>query len=531
MKKLGVLLIICFMAAGLTAWSGTACAEENTTGSVGDSTLEFNFPDGVWYGEDIGSRLHKLFGSVSVSASDYSSYLVDLDGDGSYDIRYTFGSSEVGYSVFIAHLGESNLSGTYTWSIRFSEDDYSYNEFGPEATVIFHFDELPAKKEYSVTVEGGHAIDGSGNKVTKLAAGDVLIPIPDALEGKYVSGWETNFQKGHDNYGRWRMPRKDAVIKAVVKEQTPYTIDLSKGFFTRQEYYDEDFQHIVTGLEESYHLSGETYSMSGPFDLDGDGSLDILIAKYFDDCDFNFQQFHIIPLSTTNLRGDYTVKELNTSPYWPITFRFPEKAPDSEYFLTINGGYAKNANGEIVEQAAPGTPLRLYPDDENDWLRLVNDNEYYGFNSVNVSSHWAEFSGNEFRANFVMPACDYTLNVEKSDDDTPTVTPTPTETAPTPTETAPTPTEEAPTPTEGQKVTEAATPTPAEAEKPDSSNQAKQKDSEDSEKNDNAKLWLILLPTSAALFAAIAAFIVANKKKPEKPAQEENTDKGEDDYE
>ena len=513
MKRLGVLLIICFLTAGLPVWYGTACAEDDgTTGEAGDTTLVFDFPDGVWYGEDIGSRLAHLFCNVSDSGD-----VVDLDGDGSYDIRYQSGNSEIGYSAYIAHLGESNLSGTYNWSIRFSEDEYSYTEFGPEATVIFHFDEFPSKKEYSVSVEGGYAVNGAGNTVTKLAAGDRLIPVPNAFEGKYVSGWETNFKQGHDAYGDWRMPRKDAVIKAVVKEQTPYTIDLSEGFFTRQSYYDED-SSILSGLEESCRLSSEGYS-SGSYDLDGDGTLDITLAKYYDDVNYNFQQFHIIPLSTTNLRGDYTVKGLNTSPYWPITIRFPEKAPDSVYFLTINGGYAENANGETVEQAAPGTPLRLYPDDGEKWFNKVEDNEYYGYGSNLVSYYWAGFPQMNY-ANFVMPACDLSLTIKKGFDDTPTVTPTPT-VIPTPTETVPTPTEAVPTPTEEQKITEAATPTPAGTEKPDGADKEKETVSGDSEKKESNKLWLILIPTAAVLFGAIAAYIMMNKKKPEKPAQEE----------
>ena len=151
-------------------------------------------------------------------------------------------------------------------------------------------------------------------------------------------------------------------------------------------------------------------------------------------------------------------------------------------------------------------------------------------------------------ANFVMPACDLSLTIKKGFDDTPTATPTPTEVtptpttetvsptpteavSPTPTETAPTPTETAPTPTEEQKITEAATPTPAGAAKSDGADKEKETVSGDSEEKESNKLWLILIPTSAALFAAIAAFIVANKKKPGKPAQEEHADKGEDIYE
>jgi hypothetical protein len=501
--------------------------------------IEFDLPDGIWTGYDVGSRLHHLFAKFSEKASDDYWDIIDLDGDGSFDIKYSWGSSEIGYTAFIAHLGESNLQGDYVWRKSYEEEDYYYYAYAPDATVIFHFDSEPPQKEYSISVVGGggYAVDRDGNPVNKLATGDPIRLVFPVLEGKYVAGWSLNASEGADAYGHSIMPRKDVICTADIREQEPYIIDLTKGYFKKVLSTDEDTSSILDALRELMQI--EQYFVSGSYDLDGDGSKDISIAALYDTCDDFLEILYIVPLSSSNLRGDYVLTGLNHSPHWPVTFRFGEKVPDQEYSLTVNGGHAENEKHETVQKAAPGTMLQIVPDNPDNqeyyYPKAVDSDGYYGERACVFYELWNYIYESEFKTNFIMPACDITFSFETEEKD-PTITPTPNEVTPNPTpgEISPTPTEQAetPTPTEGQGVTKEATPTIAPTGTEPVKDETKQVKGEDKEQKGGFNPLYVIIPiTVIILGAAIAAYVMMNRKQPAKPAQKETIDEGEDDYE
>ncbi len=525
-RRLIVILALAVLLCGLLAFRGAEAEEdrwqkedrenrEREDAADNGRPIEFYFTDGIWEGTDFSLIGHLFYGLYQEpELTEYNGMLysksptMDLDGDGSPDIQFSSGSMESGYDASIVHLAGSSIKGTYTWHKKYDESEYYYSAYTPEATVVFYFGEEQPKDSYSISVEGGYATDWKGNRIAQTMPGEVFFVHFDVVEGKYASTHTRTTSSGYE-LKYFIMPCSDITIAPHYENQIPYTIDMASGFGYVNDLGELSYVEYIEKLS----------SPDGLLDLDGDGTFDLRKTGEYNSTD-DLVGWLFVPLSTGSIRGEYTFQNPGddwSDKYSPITIRFPENETAVEYFISVSGGEALDEQGNVIDCAEPGTYIYLH--------RISEQGFNYSTNLENWPSGWCW--GGTCRT--CMPACDIEFTLKGSEeDDTPVVTPTPTE------QSTLTPTEQpvTPVPTEEQKVTEPVTPTLVPTENPGGSDKEKQKESEDSAEKDNNKLLLILIPITVVILGALtAAFVIMNKKKPVKPAQKETIDEGEDDYE
>ena len=503
--------------------------------------LSFDLRKGIYCPMDLSySNLAGLFSSEGVailheggvSGHDWD---VDLDGDGTRDIALCaegsfYADDDAGVKEgkgFIIPLPEGSVTGSFTVKLKISESRSNLAEYLGGETVVLTllFNDEKPKEEYSITVIGGYAECADSNagfvKITKAAPGTPVLLSGDLYEGMAFSGWKSDYfvvidgvadgiRENYDLTEGWLyMPAADVTFTAVKKEQKPYTIDLSEGFFVKEFNPPSNGTVVFDGLRQSLgwrpESLGDDYQS---FDLDGDGTFDIAVAVFYSGtstADDPSVLFYVFPLSTKSVQGDYTISGLNDTSYWPITIRFGGKTTEKEYSLTVRGGYAKDMSGQIVQRVEPGTPLQIIWDEDFDEDLVFSpefraDKRYFGSVGEN-SDMGCGVKGTDFIANFIMPACDITLTfADWTEPDvtpsiTPTVTPVPTE------EPTPVVTEVVPslTPTAKQEITEAIMPTDKEEQTRESD-----RESDDSDDEDGFNPLIILIP----LAVAVAGFTV-----------------------
>lgn len=540
-RRKTVILALAVLLCGLLAFHG-AEAEEDADGDDTE-TMTIDLTKGMWKSED--GDFDYCFGETEKL---FQVCGTDLDGDGEEDFRYTSydGGFEEGSwyyaSTYIYPTNKSKLSGTYTLSGTVD---------GKKYRCTFILDNEPVKEVYSISIEGGRVEQynrdgGTWEVVSQAAPGTLLYLRADAKEGNYVHAWKEDYYsdtcivRAFDNNTFWTgllffMPSADVSFIPDIKTQTPYTIDMTKGFCEIPQKDYHDLYDLYHGLMSSSRYNGTMIEVPNTItgvgetvDLDGDGTRDFLLGY----CNRSFKDFSpesllLIPLSTSSIEGEYVSQEVIKGPNWPFTFRFPEKEIQKEYDISVIHGHAINVmTGETVTKAASGTLVELVYDE--------SPNCVFNGTFVDTSTYPIQmvYGGKENR--FFMPACDASFAAEVSVVEI-TPIPTPTEVTPTPTEqSTPTPTEQpvTPVPTEEQKVTEPATSTIAPTGTEPVKDETKQVKGEDKEQKGGFNLLYVIIPiTVIILGAAIAAYVMMNRKQPAKPAQKETIDEGEDDYE
>ena len=146
-------------------------------------------------------------------------------------------------------------------------------------------------------------------------------------------------------------------------------------------------------------------------DLDGDGTADICcyIIRGNHPMESPFIcRFYIIPLSSSNIRGNYTMMGRSACSYWPYTFIFPSEPIQDKYKITVNGGVAKNGNWNTVTEASPGERITLLSDDGIVSEGFVSSPEYENTTDEMFLGYVEVKHDNEI----IMPACDITYTVQ-----------------------------------------------------------------------------------------------------------------------
>lgn len=344
----------------------------------------------------------------------------DVDGDGTPDFEtggynYSYEEYPTPFIWLIIPTVECSARGKISLPVGKEE----YEDYRKYDTVTFIFPDEPVKKEYSISVEKGHAESSDGRTITSAAPGENVILVPDELEGEYVSSWKSDVIGSFSRYdssedqNRWcecasiYMPASDIEMKAVVEKQQPLCFDMTAGFCMADENYYWPPNYIDMDLSFAAVDQADEYSEMETFrmDLDGDGSFDItcFISGYTPD-KFGSHPEHIyfIPLSTSSITGKYTTTGRSLSPYWPYTFVFPQKAVNNLYPVKVDGGHAEDINGRTITEAAPGEAIRIiYHGVQGATIGFSSSPEY-----ENLYRGWTRDGVNRLREEIAMPACE-----------------------------------------------------------------------------------------------------------------------------
>lgn len=229
--------------------------------------------------------------------------------------------------------------------------------------------ESESEKKYPITVTGGHAEDGDGNKVTSAARGEYLILVPDYQKGTYVTSWKVNDRT--ENYNGFTMPAKETKVTAIRKKQTPLTIDLTKGAQIPDvvAYYICNFYKVPVEEAVAYDSDTEEERAESGIDFDGDGTKDaFFVSVPTRNGGWTFMR----PQQGASVHGDIKLPEANSNlAEWPITIRFPKGAVKASYTIKTVGGkpFLDWDTKEAITSAAPGQIFYLdYEENSKEYL-------------------------------------------------------------------------------------------------------------------------------------------------------------------
>lgn len=337
---------------------------------------------------------------------------VDLDGDGTKDFffgGYGWPDGEgISLRIFIAPSADSSIHGKVTYAVEKDKVELiGINK------VTFLFPEDSLQKEYAISVEKGHA-EVDGKPVTTAAPGTLVSLVPDELEGVFVTSWNDKLIGEFSRFvtcpnywsedASFYMPASDVSFAAKTEKQSPFTIDMRKGFCLADANGWElpnlwDFRLSLKGSEirindgsegesgdmECYVVTG--YDANGPSVDD-----DIPVRVYY------------IPLPTSTIKGRYTTTGNSTAAYWPITVIFPDEPVKELYPVTVEGGHAEDMHGRTITEAVPGETIRIiYDGVQGETEGFVSSPEY---ENLHKRSTWkGETWVTELREEIVMPAC------------------------------------------------------------------------------------------------------------------------------
>ncbi|MBQ3285869.1 MAG: hypothetical protein IJH40_09550 [Ruminococcus sp.] len=202
---------------------------------------------------------------------------------------------------------------------------------------------------YHITVNGGRAYDDfdsiTGEPVTAVKEKGVVIVMPDAVPGKYVTGWtaepEVDFVINDGYLAAFLMPDSDVALTPVYADQMPVVHDLRNGGTD----IDGTLMGILTLMyrpDKIDYSSGEEITV----DLDGDSFDDIGMVWTWNS-ETQEDSCKVYPLESTKLSGIYTVSEPNISPCYPVRFIFPSNS--NNVTLLIDTG----THGEDISLEVP----------------------------------------------------------------------------------------------------------------------------------------------------------------------------------
>ncbi|MBR5666176.1 MAG: hypothetical protein IKW95_00640 [Lachnospiraceae bacterium] len=379
------------------------------------------FPDEGWcYNAKICAAVRSCVKLCDESPYSWNIFTADIDGDGTPDIQtdgYGWPDEEypMPYEWFIIPTTECSVRGTVSLSVG-KIDIETYRKYD---TVTFIFPEEAFKNEYVITVEKGHAETYDGKVITSAAPGDVVVLVPDALDGEYVAYWTSTLVgkfSRYDGYSlswmnatSFSMPASDVTMKATTAKQTPMIFDMTGGVCVVDEEYSQspnlsDIKIPATAVEYSENLRTDAVRTER-IDLDGDGSMDISCfivdsSEYGAIKDAGLpHHVYYIPLPTSSIKGKYTYYEGKSSPYWPYEFVFPQKPAEKLYPITVEGGHAEDIQGRTITEAAPGERIRIVYDGVQGEIAGFTASPSY----ENLYRKWT--STPQLRKEVDMPAC------------------------------------------------------------------------------------------------------------------------------
>ncbi len=184
---------------------------------------------------------------------------------------------------------------------------------------------------YTVNITGGKAFAQEPDPhvametpVTEFKAGSTVYVLPDAVDGQYVTGWETSPDidiTPKELMYYFKMPAENVTLTPEYGTQTPLTYDLSDGNQVAIG-DDEDDLLAFEGLLMLYWQKGQLlgHDYYDYYDLDGDGTSDITF--YMDE---DSEVIVMFAADGTNLTGTFTT-EPNISAFGPISFKFSDEA-------------------------------------------------------------------------------------------------------------------------------------------------------------------------------------------------------------
>ena len=205
---------------------------------------------------------------------------------------------------------------------------------GNEATHVVIGDPS-ALVSYTVNITGGKAFAQEPDPYvpmeapgTEFKAGSTVYILPNAVSGRYVTGWNTSpdidiTQKELVYY--FKMPAENVTLTPVYSSQTPLTYDLSDGKQVRIGDNEDDLL-ALEGLLMIYWQKGQLLGKDefDYYDLDGDGTNDITLYM-----DQDSEELVIQATDGTNLTGIYFTDN-NISPFGPIKIKFSPEMLDED---------------------------------------------------------------------------------------------------------------------------------------------------------------------------------------------------------
>lgn len=336
---------------------------------------------------------------------------IDLDKDGTVDIRGGVYDdsyfSELAGRVFFIPVSGGSIRGEVSFALKENTSLYD--------TVRFVFPDKPVQKSFKISVQSGKAVTADGKEVTSAAPGTKLTIVPEALNGKFVSAWNSDLvgkiSRLDLDYRYWKdgvsfcMPAADVTLTANTKPQEELTFNLTKGFCVMDEdgWDQPNLFDIKIGSGKKERIeSGET------LDIDGNGSADVMAYNLYEGI-LSDQPTRVffIPLATNSISGEYMTRGTSTAGYWPYLFEFPQETKKA-YRITVEGGHAVDGNGKTITEAAPGQKVRIVRDEPKDgqFLDTVfhSDPQY-----VDLEIDPADIPV-WIKDEFLMPACDITYS-------------------------------------------------------------------------------------------------------------------------
>ena len=295
----------------------------------------------------------------SKSYKSASRCLLDLDGDGSWDLMLNRDElDKTYYGVVAVPLAGCNINGDYKVPVKGTKTI---------GTVIFRFGKNPGKKTYSISISKGTVVDPGGHPVTSAAPGDKLYLTANAMKGTYVESWKSDdgrvyerFQGGDPSKVFFIMPRANVNLTAKIEVQTPLRIDMTKGYCELGT--DEINPYgVIFGDLDGYMTVYYNYSME-KIRLDYDMSEDVVIG-YKLSKDFHGRDrvaAFFVPLGETKIRGEYKYDNMTSGMYWPYTFVYDSWEILRAYKINVQDGYALDADlNREIREASPGTRIRI----------------------------------------------------------------------------------------------------------------------------------------------------------------------------
>lgn len=440
---------------------------------------------------------NRLRNTIAFMGFDDFHGLVDIDGDGYYDIAVHSASDSV-YPGNLYDCGGMGAAGSFNFEegVTIKPSDGAY---APITLVAQRPAAFPKQEEHEITVICGKAYAPNGTEVTSARPDRMMyiVPVvPDGKIGVYITGWHADSSDdSFTYYGEdatpqvYFMPDNEVIISitSTLEAQTPIDIDLTCGSFSIPAVY-----HGITLTEvlKRYAGTGST-DTEGTLDLNRDGTPDVIYTA-----SPNESYFELIfskAGSDETFSGYFTVRESLPGRYGPIRFNFGQKV---NWTVTLDGqedrslekylGFRTDmimADAATVRDWGSMTMIRngasvriLLKDSVPDTIEPV------GFYYLDANGAKCEAVLEDGTYRFIMPEANTTISVEFR------------------TKKAVVPEPEDPKKEEG----------PGKEEEPEKENRAGKKD--------DFNAWLVLIPAFVLIIAVTTAVMVLYNRKGRKAA-------------
>lgn len=231
----------------------------------------------------------------------------------------------------------------------------------PENGLGFAFDAIaqaqwkdaPTPATYKITVTNGKAYSDEActTEVTSASEGTrVYFKTDTPPAGKFgITGWSPSTVEISYIYDvpSFLMPGEDVTINTLFADQIPYTVDLTTNTADGSKVVSEMRMACEQGVVSSPNHMASVCKI----DLDNNGDLDISFNQAYTK--------EMTVLESTNLHGDYTIT-VAEAVYSPITFKFPDTTPVTEYPVWVGDTQVTSANKDDI--LSDGGKAKFDPD-------------------------------------------------------------------------------------------------------------------------------------------------------------------------